>query len=86
MALPTSEICGDCDHPAAPAPRLTVRQDRHYDCPVQYEIGLCAEPACLGCNAALSPGEGETSVRCAARGKTNVLGSTLGSPAIVRLG
>jgi len=43
MSLPNSQTCGVCDRPAAPAPRLTVRQDRHFDCPLQHEIGLCAE-------------------------------------------
>jgi hypothetical protein len=124
MALPDGRICGICDQPAAPAPRLTVLQDRHYDCPQQHEIGLCAEHGtalqggaialhqllfdwthrhhaelydgtrlvlaaetrCLGCNVPLSPGEDESSVRCPACGRTNVIGSALGSPAIVRLG
>jgi len=124
VALPDSRTCGVCDQPAVPTPRLTILQDRHYDCPIRHEIGLCvehgaalqagtialhqllfdwthrhhaelydgtrlvlcAEPVCLGCNAALSPGEGETSVRCAACGKANLLGNALGSPAIVRLG
>jgi hypothetical protein len=112
-----------CDHPAVPAPRLRIRQERHYDCPLYHEVGLCAEhgaalqggaialhqllfdwthrhhadlydgtrlvlsaePMCLGCNAALSPADGESMVRCPSCGKENVLGSALGTPAIVRL-
>ena len=124
MPLPDSRVCGICGLPAAPAPRLTICQERHYDCPRQHVVGLCdahgsalqagtlalhellfdwtqkhhtdlydgtrlvlwAEPMCLGCNAPLSPEENATSVHCAACGKTNVLGSALGSPAFVRLG
>jgi hypothetical protein len=123
MSTIESSRCGLCEHPAAAAPRLRIRQERHYDCPRFHDVGLCAghgaelqggeialhqllfdwthrhhadlydgtrlilsaEPMCLGCNAALSPRDGESTVRCDSCGKTNVLGSALGSPAFVRL-
>jgi len=51
--MPESQTCGICDRPPGPRPRLTVRQDRHYDCPLRHEIGLCAEHGAALQNGAL---------------------------------
>jgi hypothetical protein len=52
-----SERCAVCDAPAASAPRLVVEQDRHYDCPRQHPIGLCAEHGAALRGGQLAPHE-----------------------------
>ena len=41
MKALNSSRCALCDSPAAAAPRLVIEQDRHYDCPLRHEVGLC---------------------------------------------
>jgi hypothetical protein len=35
--------CAVCGARSVDTPRLSVEQDRHYDCPRQHAVGLCAE-------------------------------------------
>ena len=35
--------CAICGISAVPAPRLFLRQERHFDCPRTHKVGLCAE-------------------------------------------
>jgi predicted RNA-binding Zn-ribbon protein involved in translation (DUF1610 family) len=35
--------CAVCGARAVDRPRLTVEQDRHYDCPRLHPVGLCAD-------------------------------------------
>jgi hypothetical protein len=37
--------CAVCGAPAIAAPRLFLRQERHFDCPCTHEVGLCEEHA-----------------------------------------
>lgn len=34
--------CAVCGAASVDAPRLSVEQDRHYDCPKEHAVGLCA--------------------------------------------